>query len=66
MGWISVGMRPKAPAGALSVVYGDFFPWGWGIGHWIRQKFAILGQFFLYLFFNSYSLSSISSVYSYY
>jgi hypothetical protein len=26
MGWISVGMRPEAPAGALGGDYGDFFP----------------------------------------
>jgi hypothetical protein len=39
-------MRPEAPAGALGVDYGDFSLQEGGKGPRIRQKFAILGQFF--------------------
>jgi hypothetical protein len=43
-------MRPEAAAGAIGVVYGDFFPRGWGLGHTIRQN-SLFRDIIPYLFF---------------
>jgi hypothetical protein len=50
VGWITVGVRPKAPAGALGVDYGDFFPRGWGKGRRIREYSPYWDNFPLSIF----------------
>jgi len=59
------GCGPKAPAGALGVVYGDFFPQD-GEEDVGFMNIRHIGTIPPYPSSNSYSLSSIANVYLYY